>query len=70
MIAVPDMGDADADYFAVLLDARAIRVHNTYRAVRNNENGEGDFLNYFYHTENTAHVSRNVFVKVYKKASA
>ena len=70
MIAVPDMGDASADYFAVLLDARAIRVHNTYRAVRNNENGEGDFLNYFYHTENTAHVSRNVFVKVYKKASA
>lgn len=70
MIAVPDMGDADAGYFAVLLDARAIRVHNTYRAVRNNENGEGDFLNYFYHTENTAHVSRNVFVKVYKKASA
>ena len=70
MIAVPDMGDASSDYFAVLLDARAIRVHNTYRAVRNNENGEGDFLNYFYHTENTAHVSRNVFVKVYKKASA
>lgn len=70
MIAVPDMGDASNDYFAVLLDARAIRVHNTYRAVRNNENGEGDFLNYFYHTENTAHVSRNVFVKVYKKASA
>ena len=70
MIAVPDMGDASDDYFAVLLDARAIRVHNTYRAVRNNENGEGDFLNYFYHTENTAHVSRNVFVKVYKKVSA
>ena len=70
MIAVPDMGDVSSDYFAVLLDARAIRVHNTYRAVRNNENGEGDFLNYFYHTENTAHVSRNVFVKVYKKASA
>ena len=70
MIAVPDMGDASADYFAVLLDARAIRVHNTYRAVRDNANGEGDFLNYFYHTENTAHVSRNVFVKVYKKASA
>lgn len=69
MIAVPDFGDADSDYFAVLCDARIMRVHNTYRAVRNNENGEGDFLNYFYHTENTAHISRNCFVKVYKKAS-
>lgn len=70
MIAVPDFGNADADYFAVLCDARIMRLHNTYRAVRNNENGEGDFLNYFYHTENTAHVSRNCFVKVYKKAGA
>lgn len=69
MIAVPDMGDADANYFAVLCDARIMRLHNTYRAVRNNENGQGDFLNYFYHTENTAHISRNCFVKVYKKAS-
>lgn len=70
MVAIPDMGDASKDYFAVLCDARVMRVHNTYRAVRNNENGEGDFLNYFYHSENTAHVSRNVFVKVYKKKSA
>lgn len=70
MKSVPDFGDVSKDYFAVLLDARAIRLHNTYRAVRNNENGEGDFLNYFYHTENTAHVSRNVFVKVYKKKAS
>ena len=70
MKSVPDFGDVSKDYFAVLLDARAIRLHNTYRAVRNNENGEGDFLNYFYHTENTAHVSRNIFVKVYKKKAS
>lgn len=67
IVVVKDFGDADADYFAVLVDRRAIRVHNTYRAVRENNNGQGDFLNMFYHTENTAHVSRNVYVKVYKE---
>ena len=67
MVSVPDFGDADSDVFAILADARIMRLHNSYRAVRNNENGEGDFLNYFYHSENTAHISRNCFVKVYKK---
>ena len=67
---IPDFGDADDDYYAVLVDRRIMRLHNTYRAVRENMNGQGDFLNYFYHTENTAHVSRNCFVKVYKKPNA
>lgn len=66
IITIPDFGDADANFYAVLMDRRAVRVHNTYRAVRDNLNGKGDFLNYYYHTENTAHVSKNVFVKVYK----
>ena len=65
IIVVPDFGDADSDIYAVLVDRRIMRLHNTYRAVRENMNGQGDFLNYFYHTENTAHVSRNAFVKVY-----
>ena len=67
IIVIPDFGNADADLYAVLVDRRIVRVHNTYRAVRENQNGQGDFLNMFYHTENTAHVSRNCFVKVYKK---
>ena len=67
---IPDFGDADDDYYAVLVDRRIMRLHNTYRAVRENMNGQGDFLNYFYHTENTAHVSRNCFVKIYKKPNA
>ena len=67
---IPDFGDADADFYAVLVDRRIMRLHNTYRAVRENLNGQGDFLNMFYHTENTAHVSRNCFVKVYKKPQA
>ena len=67
---IPDFGDADADIYAVLVDRRIMRLHNTYRAVRENQNGQGDFLNMFYHTENTVHVSRNAFVKVYKKPQA
>lgn len=63
---IPDFGDADADVYAILVDRRIMRLHNTYRAVRENQNGQGDFLNMFYHTENTVHVSRNAFVKVYK----
>ena len=70
VVIVPDFGDADDDFYAMLVDRRIMRLHNTYRAVRENLNGQGDFLNYFYHTENTAHISRNCFVKVYKKPNA
>lgn len=69
IVVIPDFGDADADVYAVLVDRRIMRLHNTYRAVRENMNGQGDFLNYFYHTENTVHCSRNAFVKVYSKPS-
>lgn len=67
---IPDFGDADESVYAILVDRRIMRLHNTYRAVRENQNGQGDFLNMFYHTENTVHVSRNAFVKIYKKPSA
>ena len=70
IVVVPNFGDADDDYYAVLVDRRIMRLHNTYRAVRENMNGQGDFLNMFYHTENTVHVSRNCFVKVYCKPAS
>jgi hypothetical protein len=70
IVVVPNFGDADADFYAVLVDRRIMRLHNTYRAVRENMNGQGDFLNMYYHTENTVHVSRNCFVKVYKAPQA
>ena len=31
MVAIPDFGDADSDVFAMLVDARIMRLHNTYR---------------------------------------
>lgn len=67
IITVPDFGDADSKIWGILLDARGVKCHNSYRAVRENVNGQGDFLNMFFHTENTVHVSRNSFVKVYKE---
>ena len=68
IVVVPDLGGADAKVWGVLVDARGLRLHNTYRAVRENMNGDGDFLNMFFHTEQTAFFSRNVFVRVYKTA--
>lgn len=68
-VVVKDFGSSDTDTIAVLCDRRSIRLHNTYRAVRENMNGKGDFLNLFLHTENTAHYSRNTFLKVYKALS-
>lgn len=66
VIALPDFGNASDDIYAILLDRRGVKLFNTYRAVRENVNGDGDFLNLFYHTENTCHISRNTFVHVWK----
>ena len=66
---IPDFGNDATGTYAILVDRRILRVFNTYRAVRENVNGSGDFLNLFFHTENTAHISRNCFVKVYKPSA-
>lgn len=67
IIVLKDFGaSASSDIFAVLMDSRAMRLHNTYRATRENVNGDGDFLNIFEHTEDTAWISRNAFVHLFK----
>lgn len=66
IIVVNDFGGASDDIFAVLMDNRGMRLFPTYDAVRNNQNGDGDFENIFAHMEDTAHISRNTFVKVYE----
>ena len=68
IIPLPDFGSADPSVFAILMDRRAAGLHPTYRAVREQANGLGDFINYFLHSEDTAYISRNAFIKVYKKA--
>lgn len=67
---LPDFGDADSDIYAILVDVRGVKCHPTYDAVRENFNGDGDFLNMFSHYECTAFVSRNVFVRIYKVPQA
>lgn len=67
VVVVKDFGSDTSGAYAVLLDGRGMRLHNTYNATRENANGDGDFLNIFRHTEDTAYISRNTFLKVYKK---
>lgn len=67
IVVVKDFGSADDSYFAVLMDERGMRLHPTYTATRSQENADGDFLNVFRHTEDTAHVSRNTFICVFKE---
>lgn len=66
VIVVKDFGSDSNGVYAVLMDRRGCRVHNDYRAIRTQLNADGDFMNYFLHTENTAFWSKNTFIKVYK----
>ncbi len=70
IVVVKDFGSADSKYWAVLMDARGMRLHNTYNATRDQVNADGDFISVFRHTDDTAHVSRNTYIKVYAEPSA
>lgn len=63
---VDDFGPVPAKFWGVLIDPRGIRLHEDYRAVRNHENADGDFMNFVLHVEATGFISRNTFVKVYQ----
>ena len=63
---VDDFGaHAPSGLFAILVDRRGLRLHQAYQAVREQMNGYSDFISYFLHTENTAFISRNTFIKAY-----
>lgn len=66
---IKDFGGDTTGVYAMLIDKRGIALFNTYRSTKEQMNGAGDFLNLFYHTEDTAHISRNTFVKVFKAPS-
>lgn len=65
---VKDFGDNATGVYAMLIDPRGIKLHNGYKAVRTNENGDGDFVNFFLHSENTGFISKFTYVKCYKEA--
>jgi len=65
VVSVPNFGDADDKVYAILVDARGVKNHPTYEAIRENLNGDGDFLNMFSHYECTCFLSRNTYVRVF-----
>lgn len=65
-IIVKDFGNADSKFYAILMDRRGARLHETFRGAYEQLNGQGAFMNVFRHIETTSYISRNTFVKVYK----
>ena len=63
---IKDFGSDKTGVFAMLIDSRMVRLHNSYRAVRDQGNADGDFVNYVLHTENTGWISRNAFLRIYR----
>ncbi|MBP5445040.1 MAG: hypothetical protein J6Y28_02605 [Acholeplasmatales bacterium] len=63
---VDDFGNADSSVTAVLMDPRGVKLHRGYHAIREQLNGEGDFMNYFDHSENTGFISKYTYFRVYK----
>lgn len=51
--------------YALLVDTRMIRLHPTYMAIRENTNGEGDFINQFSHSDYTAFYSKNTYCHIF-----
>ena len=62
---VDDFCNADTSVWAVLVDPRGIKLHNSYRAIRSTENADGDFVNFVEHEEDTGFISKHVFVRIY-----
>lgn len=73
MKVIDDFGTIDVSgtdytdkFYALLIDPRGVKLHNGYRAVRSQENADGDFINFYYHTEFTAYISKSVFLRAYR----
>lgn len=62
---VDDFGNDESGCFALLVDPRGIKLHNSYRAIRSKENADGDFINFVAHEENTGFISKHVFMRAF-----
>lgn len=66
---VDDFGTlTNSTAWGLLVDPRGIKLHNGYNAIRPKENGQGDFINFYRHFEETGFISKYVFIKAYKAA--
>ena len=61
-------GTAGKEVFAMLVDARGIKLHNGYNATRTSTNADGDFENVVRHFEDTGFISKYCYMKVYETA--
>lgn len=68
VVEVKDFG-SNSDAFAILCDARGVKIHNSYNATRDSILGDDDAVKYVKHTEDTAFYSANTFVHVFKKSA-
>jgi hypothetical protein len=68
IMAADGTTDVSDKVYAMLIDPRGVKLHSGYRALRKNENGAGDYVSFFQHSENTGFISKNTFVKIYKIA--
>ena len=66
---IDSFGDNATNVYAVLIDPRGVRLHNTYKRVRRQENAEGDYDNLFRHFQDTGFISKYTFIRVYKPAA-
>jgi len=60
-------GDCPANVYAILMDSRGAALMPNHDTADSDKNGEGEFTNFYRHVGYTAFISRNTFIKVYKK---
>lgn len=69
-VVVVDDFNGYTNGWALLVDKRALRLHSGWKQTLTQENAAQAWINYFLHTENTAFVSRNCFMKKYVAPAA
>jgi hypothetical protein len=65
---VDDFGSDESGTWALLVDPRGIKLHNSYNATRSHENADGDYINFVRHFENTGFISKFSYIKAYTEA--
>lgn len=69
VVVVDDFGENGvAGAYAMLVDERGIKLHKDYEAIRDQENAEADYVNFFMHSEHTAYISKFTYMEVFKEA--
>lgn len=64
---VEDFGEGHDDILAILIDDRGAKLHNSWSSTLDQIAGRDNAILYFKHTEDTAFISCNTFIHVFKK---